>query len=171
MSDYRHQVSSQSQSPEPPQAGSAAVMVAPGYENDSTWRKIDSTSRHFSETERFSGILGESLNLSENRQSYLIYCNQKDLSRPDKVKLVSCVLKGPALNFWMEKLKVNNLLLILVLCSRQWKIGLIHLLINVKLSGWLNPWKRFGRNFTATALQLCVICSMKWLISMSCFQR
>lgn len=55
------------------------------------------------ELERFSGILGECPNPAEVREG--IYCNQKEFSNADRVKLVSSISKGPALNLWMEKIE------------------------------------------------------------------
>lgn len=71
-------------------------------DNESFWRRVDNANRRFTEKERYSGILAESPNLTEVRKAYTTYCTQKDFPRPDRVKLVSAILKGPALNFWME---------------------------------------------------------------------
>lgn len=61
-------------------------------------------NKRFSEKEKYSRILAESPNLSEVRKSCITYCNQKEFPRPDRVRLVSSILKGPALNFWMENI-------------------------------------------------------------------
>ena len=73
-------------------------------EGESTWRKVDAANRRFSNSEKYSGILTESPNLAEARRSYITYCSQKGFSRSDRVKLVSSVLKGPALSYWMSSI-------------------------------------------------------------------
>ena len=67
---------------------------------ESIWRRVDAGSRRFGEAEEYSGILAESPNLSKVRNAYLTYCKQKDFPRADRVKLISCILKGPALTYW-----------------------------------------------------------------------
>lgn len=76
-------------------------------DSESFWRRVDNANKRFSEQERYSGILAESPNLQEVRKAYLTYCNQKDFPRADRVRLISAILKGPALNFWMEHINGN----------------------------------------------------------------
>jgi hypothetical protein len=101
MANYRLAMSTAS---ETSRASDAAVHPAEsgGGGHETTWRKIDAASRRFPDNEKYSGILAESPSLAETRNTYLTYCNQKEFSRADRVKLFSCVLKGPALNYWMS---------------------------------------------------------------------
>lgn len=62
---------------------------------------------HVSQQVRYSGILAKSPNLQEAQKAYLTYCHQKDFPFPDQVRLVSKTIKGPGLNFWMEKINWN----------------------------------------------------------------
>lgn len=73
----------------------------------SFWRRVDAVNRRFSEDEKYSGILAESLNLTDTRNAYITYCKQKDFSRQYRVGLVFAVFKGLALNFWMLKIDGN----------------------------------------------------------------
>jgi hypothetical protein len=73
-----------------------------GGGHETTWRKIDAASRRFADNEKYSGILAESPSLTETRNAYLTYCNQKEFSKADRVKRLSCVLKSLALNYWMS---------------------------------------------------------------------
>ena len=76
-------------------------------ETESSWRRVDAAERRFQESQKYSGILGESPMLTEDRHAYLTYCDQKDFPRSDRVKLISCILKGPALNYWTLNLEQN----------------------------------------------------------------
>lgn len=48
-----------------------------GTDNESDWRKIDAANRRFNESEKYSGILAQSPNLTEARNAYMTYCSQK----------------------------------------------------------------------------------------------
>ena len=76
-------------------------------DTESAWRRIDSAEKRFPASQKYSGILGESPTLMEVRRAYLTYCDQKRFPRADKVKLVSCILKGQALNFWTLNIEQN----------------------------------------------------------------
>jgi hypothetical protein len=91
-------------------ASDAAVhtVESGGGGHETTWRKIDAASRRFSDNEKYSGILAESPSLAETRNAYLTYCNQNEFSRADRGNLFSCVLKGPALNYWMSHAEGND---------------------------------------------------------------
>jgi hypothetical protein len=94
MANYRLAMSTAS---ETSRASDAAFhpVESGGGGHETTWPKIDADSRRFSDNEKYSGILAESPSLAETRNAYLTYCNQKEFSRADRVKLFSCVLKGP----------------------------------------------------------------------------
>jgi hypothetical protein len=101
MADYRLATSTTS---ETIRAYDAAVdpVESGGGAHETIWRKINAASRRFSDNEKYSGILVDAPSLVETRNAYLTYYNQKEFSRADRVKLFSCVLKGPALNYWMS---------------------------------------------------------------------
>jgi len=86
---------------------SSSGHAADSPESETVWRRVDAAERRFTESQKYSGILGESPTLAEARRAYLTYCDQKAFPRPDKVKLVSCILKGPALNFWTTNIEQN----------------------------------------------------------------
>lgn len=86
-------------------ANSSGNSNSAGSTNECLWRRVDAANRRFQDSEKYSGILGESPNLSEARRSYVTYCDQKSFPRPDRVKLVSCVLKGPALSLWSSSIE------------------------------------------------------------------
>lgn len=98
ISDYKHAADSAMKSTSVTAPMQDTSGVAPDFE--SAWRRLDAANRRFSEAEKYSGILAESPNLSEARNGYLTYCSQKGFPREDRIKLVSCILKGPALNYW-----------------------------------------------------------------------
>jgi hypothetical protein len=50
-------------------AANISNIESGGGEHETTWRKIDSTSRRFSDTEKYSGILAESPSLAETRNA------------------------------------------------------------------------------------------------------
>jgi hypothetical protein len=103
MANNRHDKSTATKtSPESDARGSASGTDGT---SEGAWRKVDAANRRFSENEKYSGILAESPILAEARDNYITYCNQKEFSRADCVKLVSCVLKGPALNYWMSNIE------------------------------------------------------------------
>jgi hypothetical protein len=103
MSNYRHAPSTASETSHASDArGSASGTDGT---NEGAWRKVDAANRRFSDNEKYSGILAESPSLAEARNTYITYCNQKEFSRADRVKLISCVLKGPALNYWMSNIE------------------------------------------------------------------
>ena len=77
------------------------------HDTEYAWRRVDSAEKRFPTSQKYSGILGESPTLMEVRRAYLTYCDQKGFPRADKVKLVSCILKGPALNFWTLNIEQN----------------------------------------------------------------
>lgn len=66
---------------------------------------MNNTSKRFSDNEKCSGVLVESLNLNKAPKAFIIYCNQKDFPRTDRERLVSTILKGPSLDFWMENIE------------------------------------------------------------------
>lgn len=82
------------------QSGDAQTITNVEY----FWRRVNNANQRFSEHERFSWIFAKSLNLYEVCTAYLTYCNRKDFSRFDRVKLLSLVLNGPALKFWIERI-------------------------------------------------------------------
>lgn len=91
------------------QSGTKTSSKASGLPQDgNSSRNIDAASKHFVEKRRFSGILGESPSLPEVRDAYLTYCNQKNFSRQERVKLMSCILKGPALAFWNDHIQSDT---------------------------------------------------------------
>jgi hypothetical protein len=132
MADYRHATSTTSEVSRASDAGGAAN--AGGREIENTWRKVDAASRRFSDSEKYSGILAESPSLAETRKAYMTYSNQKEFSRADRVKLVSCVLKGPALNYWMSHIDERTSLLSLEQCSNSLNHSSTPLHINDRLS-------------------------------------
>lgn len=73
-------------------------------DNGSFWKKVHSASRQFGNSETYCEILAESPSLSEVRKSYITYCTQRGYPRPDHFRLVSAILRGPALNYRMENI-------------------------------------------------------------------
>ena len=95
-----------------PAAASSSLEAAPHHsrrnnrpsEDRISSRNVDSASKHFTESRKFSGILGKSPSLPEAQRAYLTYCDQNLFSCNDCVKLISLVLKGPALGFWDDNI-------------------------------------------------------------------
>ena len=95
LAEYRLRTSTQTS----PTSNTSAGPTTTESNNESSWKRVDAANRRFKEYERYSGILAQWPNLAETRKVYLTYCGQKDLRRADRVKLISCVLKGTALNY------------------------------------------------------------------------
>jgi len=103
MSDWRH---SRTGSDGTASSGTAHPGGNDG-ESETVWRRVDAAQRRFTDAQKYSGILGESPTLPEARRAYLTSCDQTSFPRQDKVKLVSCILKGPALNYWTTNIEQN----------------------------------------------------------------
>ena len=70
-------------------------------------RKVEDTARHFSEKQKYSGILGENPSLPETKNAYLTYCHDKGFSPSEKVQLAHYALRGPAWTFWSSHIRDN----------------------------------------------------------------
>ena len=101
LAKYRLRPSTQTS----PTSDTSAGPTTTESNNESSRRRVDAGNRRFNEYERYSGILAQSPNLAETKKAYLTYCSQKDFPRADRVKLISCVLKGPALNYGMSSIQ------------------------------------------------------------------
>ena len=86
---------------------SEVQSIGGSRETESSWRRVDAAKRRARESEKDSGILGESQTLTKARHAYLTYCDLKDFPRSGRVKLVLCILKRPALNCWTLNLEQN----------------------------------------------------------------
>ena len=72
----------------------ASVGGRSTIDTESAWRRVYSAEKRFPESQKYSGILGESPTLVKVRRGYLTNCNQKGFPRADKMKLVPCILKA-----------------------------------------------------------------------------
>lgn len=100
IADYRHSVDGAARGhPTTVTTQDTGQASRASAEAESTWRRVDAANLRFDEEEKYSGMLAESPNLAEARNAYMTYCNQKG-PRADRIRLVSFILKGPALNFW-----------------------------------------------------------------------
>ena len=82
--------------------GSTITTAQPFNDSD---RLVDATAKHFVHRAQYSGVLAESPSLAEMRNTYLTYCNDKNISQSNRVKLLHYALKGPAWTFWAEELR------------------------------------------------------------------
>lgn len=80
----------------------AGISRLAGNDTESFWRRFDIANKCFADKMPYNKILAESPNFSEVRRAHSTNCNQKRVLRPDRVHLISSVLKRLALDYWLE---------------------------------------------------------------------
>ena len=104
ISEYKHDADSAARGQSSSTQTQDTFQRGDSTDIESGWRRVDAANCRFDDKEKYGGMLAESPNLAEARNAYLTYCNQMGFPRADRVRLVSCILKGPALWYWTSRI-------------------------------------------------------------------